>query len=385
MGIRTVVRLAAAREAQSRQPLPDSALGWGHTAWWADAPEMAGVEFDPLTASRLAWTVDRRAAMSIAAVARGRSLICSTVGRFPLIGFNRQAEPLQPQPSWVRQPEVGRPRFITYTWTVDAMLFYGRAFWLKLDNAGNTTAGLPDRFMWVPEWSAGTDQYGRLNQAFGDDVNPAHSVRIDAPHEGFLNYGADRIREAQAVDRAASHASDNPVPSVELHQTGGDPLTREQIADLTSNWIAARRIHGVGYTNQSVTMIPHGQAAEQLLIDGRNQAALNIARAMNLPAWAVDASVDGSSLTYSNTPSRSRELIDYTLAPYMTAIEQRLGLNDVSPNGQWVRFDTTDLLRGDFAARMDAYAVAVNAGIYTAEEVRQMETGTAIEENSIHA
>jgi len=323
--------------------------------------------------------------MSVAAVARGRELICATIGKFPLITM-RGASPVLPQPVLTTQPEFGRPRYISFTWIVDALLFYGRAFLVKLDQNGQRTTDRPARFMWVPEWSATTDQYGNLTHAYGVELGSTNeAIRIDGPHEGFLNYGADRIREAYAIDRAASHASDNPVPSVELHQTGGDPLGKTEIADMIDSWISARRRNGVGYTNQSVQMIPHGQPAEQLLIDGRNQAALNIARSMGLPAWAVDASVSGSSLTYSNTPSRSRELIDYTLGAYMSAIEGRLGMDDVVAAGQWVRFDTTDLLRGDFAARMDAYAVAIDAGVYTAAECRAMETGTAIEEGSIHA
>lgn len=317
--------------------------------------------------------------MSVGAVAKGRHLIAGTVGRFPLVAM-RGTDPAPRPPAWISQPEAGRPRFVTVLWTVDMLIFYGRAFWRVTEWDAE---GRPAGFEWVPEWAAGVDQLGNLESAFGEPVPPGGAIRIDGPHEGILNFAADRILEAIEIDRAAAHASNNPVPSVELHQTAGDPLSQTQIAELVANWERARARSGVGYTNQSVTLIPHGIAAEQLLIDGRNSVALNIARVMGLPAWAVDATTAGSSLTYSNVPSRSRELIDYGLTPYMAAIEGRLSLDDLLPAGQWARFDTTDLLRGDFRERMESYEVAIRAGVYTAEECRLMETGTALEQGTM--
>ena len=91
----------------------------------------------------------------------------------------------------------------------------------------------------------------------------------------------------------------------------------------------------------------------------------------------VDASLhNGSSLTYTNVPSRSRELLDYTLRGYLDAIAGRLSLDDVTPHGQALRFDVSRLLRGDFAERMNAGRVAIEAGIYTAEQIRVMDQDT---------
>lgn len=377
MGVREWLGLTAAGDRQARQPIPDVAHGLAPASPWA-THELE--PFEPFPGWPFVGQVERAAAMSVAAVAKGRHLITGSIGKFPMVCMAGTA-PAPTQPAFIRQPEIGRSRFASIVWTVDALIFYGRAFWKITERYAEDDR--PARFEWVPEWSAETDEYGQLVSAWGVPVGPGDSIRIDGPHEGLLNFASDRIREALAIDNAASNAADNPVPSVELHQTAGDPMTDAEISAMVARWAAARRGSGVGYTNQSVEMRPHGQPVEQLLIDGRNWAALNIARAMGLPAWTVDAAVEGSSMTYSNTPSRSRELIDYGLTPYMAAIEGRLSLNDVLPNGQWVRFDTTDLLRGDFKARMEAYAVAINAGIYTAEECRRMEAGTALEESSM--
>jgi phage portal protein BeeE len=327
-------------------------------------------------------TVDRDRAMSLGAVAKGRHLIAGQIATFPLVhmvGNKRAAE----QSLLCRQPEAGRPLHTSLTWWVDSLIFYGRAWLVVTERYADTTNGnRPRRLRWVPEWDATVDARGRLVAARGyGEVAQRDVVRIDGPHEGLLNYGAGLIREAVSFDIAAANAAENPVPSINLHQVAGEPLNREQIKELLATWRAARRKRGggVGFTNASIEAEAMGQPVEQLLIEGRNIAALNLARAMGLPAWAVDASVQGTSLNYSNAPSRSRELIDYALKPYMAAIEGRLSLDDVLPSGHWCRFDTSALLQGNFGERMTAYKAAIDAGIYTAEECRALEAGYVLE------
>lgn len=351
----------------------------GNIVSWDQGPRDA---FETLTLANLFGldyvNVDRATAMSIGAVAKVRKTACGFIGRMPLVAY-RGNTVLARQPKIVTQPEAGRPRFVTMAWVTEALMFYGRA-WFTVQERYKED-GRPAVLRWVPEWSAELDTAGNLVKAFGVAVDRADVIRVDGIDEGLLNYGQDTLREARAVDLAAGRAADNPVPSIDLHQTGGDPLTNDQIDALIDRWATNRRAKngGVSFTNQSVEAKTMGQPVEQLLIDGRNVAALNIARATGMPAWVVDASVNGSAITYSNSPSRTRELIDYGLAPYMAAIEARFSMDDILPAGTWCRFDYSDLLRGDFAARMDAYKVAKDAGIYTVEELRAMELGRPLE------
>ncbi|MDN5666938.1 MAG: phage portal protein [Renibacterium salmoninarum] len=359
--------------ANAAQPLQPSTI-----ATWEDQSALDRLVWSELYGKDATQHVSRTLAMSVGAVARGRHLLTGAISGCPLVGM-KGAKPLADQPKFIRQPEAGRPRNVTLTWLVDMLIFHGRAF---LEVTERYADGSVARFRWVPEWSAGVSTSGQLETAFGHPVAAGDGIRIDGPHEGILNFAAPRILEAVAVDSAAAKASDNPVPSVELHQTGGDQLSPEDRDKLIAGWVAARRgaNGGVAFTNQSVEAKMHGIASEQLLIDGRNAAALNIARAMGLPAWAVDANVPGASLTYSNTPSRSRELIDYGSGPYMSAITGRLSLDDIMPAGQWCRFDTSSLLQPDFKTRMEGYKIAIETGVYSKEECRAIEEGTPLEE-----
>ena len=327
--------------------------------------------------------VDRALAMSLPVLARCRQVLFTTVGRLQIVAM-RGAEPLPEQPWVTRQPEVNRSRFLTLGWTADALFWYGRAWWVAVERDAASDGGRARRFQWIPEYHGRFDADGNLIGLVGEsrDLDPRDIYRIDGPHEGLLNFAAPTIRTAYALERAAARASDNPVPSIDLHQTGGDPMSNEQIDALITRWAKARRgaNGGVSFTNQSIEAKTMGQAPEQLLIDGRKATDLALVRAAGAPAWVADVAVEGSNLTYSNTPARSRELIDYFAMGYLEAIAGRLSLDDILPAGQWATFDTFELLRGDFKDRMEAYKVAKEVGLYTDDELRVMERGAALEE-----
>lgn len=323
--------------------------------------------------------IGRADAMSVPAVAKARHMLAATAGRMALRTY-RDADLLVDQ-HLLEQPEwsPARPRASTITWTVDALIFYGRAWWVVNHRYADT--GRPRSFRWVPEWEAKFDDRGLLvGAADGSRFNQDDVVRIDGPHEGILNFGATTLRQAKRLDRAALRVAENPIPAIELHQTTPDSLEPDEIDALIAKWASARRKTGIAYTNAAIEARPHsGLAVEQLLIEGRKHQALEIARMMGVPAWVVDAEVGGSSLTYSNVPARARELVDYGLLSYLTPIEARLSMDDVLPRGVWCRFDLDDLLRGDFADRMTAYKTAVDAGVYTPDELRAREDGHPVE------
>lgn len=312
--------------------------------------------------------VNRKSAMSVAAIAKGRNLICSSIARMPLQAL-RNGTPLETQPTWLTQLEVGVPNFITLSWTIDAMLFYGRAFWLITERTATDNRPLHIKF--VPEHETETKD-GLLVRAFGEPVKATDYIRIDAFSEGFLTYGAEVIREAREIELAAREAGANPVPSVVLKQKEGEDLTPEERTGLLAAWNNARRKRGgsVGYVNKAIDVESLGQHAENLLIAGRNQAVLQVARALGLPAYELSANVEGTSLNYSNQADRNRQLID-ALTPYIEAIQGTLSL--YLPQGQTVKFDATELLKADIAERYDYYKVGIDAGFLTADEARERE------------
>jgi phage portal protein BeeE len=90
---------------------------------------------------------------------------------------------------------------------------------------------------------------------------------------------------------------------------------------------------------------------------------------MGIPAWYLNA--ENASATYSNVNSERRALVDFGLRNYLTIIEDRLSMDDVTPRNQVVRFDLDDFLRGNAAERVEMSIKLYDSGIITRDEARE--------------
>lgn len=338
---------------------------------WSDGGHLEQVTFEMLYGVTVEGPIGRSAAISVATVAAGRDVLTGRISRCPLIEFTADQQPGTPQPRLLIQPELGRPRSQSITWLLDNLFFHGRAFWQVTERDAQ---GFPSRVRLVPEAEVEVNDQGQMITAYGEPVAPRDSIRFDGPHEGLLHRGADTIRRAIRLNRAAAKAENNPVPSIELHNEGED-LSKEEIKILTGTWERARTTTGVGYTSKSLKANVLGQPAEQLMITGRSAITLELLRHMGAasnPEIAA-AAAEGTSLTYSNKASREAALIDNYLAPYMSAIEDRLSMDDLRPHGRTVRFNTDVLTREDTATRYANYKTAKELELMSTAEIRKAE------------
>jgi hypothetical protein len=317
--------------------------------------------------------VNRQNAITIASVDAARNAIAPTVGRIPFHaekGGKRVPQAQQPA-LLVGSLEAGVPRSTTMTWTVDAMFFQPCTWWHIVDR---DFYGWPRLVEWVSLNRAGLDRDGRLIKVDKKPVAPEDVIRFDSPlGDGFLKNAAKDIRRAIAINLAAAKAEDSPIPAVELHDELGVDLAPDKIEALLETWAAARRTRGVAYTPKGVKVIPHGKPADALLIDGRKQISLELIRHASLPAWAASTAVEGATMTYDNRALRNWELLDLTLAPYITAIEERLSMPDVTPNGWSVKAKTDDFTRDDMKTRFESYEIGKRGGFIDNEWIAEQE------------
>lgn len=283
--------------------------------------------------------VTRAEAMSVPAVARCRNLICGTVARLPLYA-ERGGEKISP-PIWLDRSDGEMSPYLRMLLTVDDLLFYGASLWRV--KRGADTAVIDARRVPFDRWNIEHDG------AISIDARPVASdevVFMPGSHEGILRTGAAAIRHARTLLDAVAKAAQTPAPQIELHQTNDAPLPRERAEEIRQTWIDARRGKngGVAFTTSGIEVINHGAPIPEVLNEGRNAAAIDIARICGVPAPMIDASISGSSLSYTNTGSRMAELITFGLSPTMAAIAARLGMDDVSPRGTRIVFDTTETL-----------------------------------------
>jgi len=371
-GFRLVRLLAALRPGIGTAELTAAAAivgpaPLGIASPWAPPHHLASVVWADIFGG-VVQPLTRAEAMRVPAVARARHIICSTVARDPL-RFYRGGEPLD-EPSWLDSTTVGVSSFHRDTWTADDLLFYGWSCWRRVRNTAPDASGrtFPLEVARVPmeSWSLEPDT-GRVlltepDGAGGSRLRPARAgevILIPGPHEGLLVDGADSVRHAADLHRAARKAAKHPSAYLGLElQPGAAPLkkssadpTEVTAETLVRDWAAAREGEngGVAYLG-AVKAVELGTFSEHLVIEGRNAAAVDIARHASIPADLIDATVAAASLQYSTSKDNDRRAVDYGIGFYMGAISARLSLDDVCPRGQRAAFDLEEWLKTETPA-----------------------------------
>lgn len=330
MGLRRALRLVEAAPVGPTAP--------GIASPWS-AGQLSSIVWSDLLGAVDALPVTRAEALALPAVSRARDLLTSSVARCPLEAF-RGDELVDPAPTWTYRTDGTVSPYHRMVWTVDDLLFGGWSLWAVARDA--------DKFVIdaarIPADLWEFDTTGAVLVA-GQPAGADEVLLIPGPHEGILSRNARAIRAAAALDRAYLSQARNPTPTMELHQTTGVQMERDEIGDLLNDWRTARAADGgaVAYTPEMIELKVHGEAAAQLLVDGRNAAAVDMARICSVPAALVDATNAGASLTYETTQGRNGEFLDYGVEVYLSALEARLSMDDVVPRGQRVAFDRTPL------------------------------------------
>lgn len=280
----------------------------------------------------------RAAAVSVPAVAAARHMVTGAIAACPLDAGPYPA-------AWITDAGMLSP-WHRMLWTVDDLIFHGWSLW----RITRDTTGAAIRAERIEP------QHWRFNKTGGvETLTPAETweplpaatgLLIPGPHEGILTIGRDTIRAAQALAATARERSEHPEALVELHYTGELALTHAEIQELLQGYLKARAATGgraVSFTPKNVDMRIHAADANALIIDGRNAAALDIARMIGIPAGMIDATVNTASLTYATAEGNNAQFIDYGLRKYMDAIAASLSLDTLTIKGQSVTFDTTPL------------------------------------------
>lgn len=336
-------------------------LGEAYASRFSDNSHLADITLeDWLGALPDYVAITRKNAMTVGTVGAARQVVAGTNGRLPIYTEKDGVRARSINASLFDQPERGTPRSTTMSWTYDALFFHPCTWWHVLER---DFYGWPIWVEWVSHDRATTDSDGILIAVDRKPVRPEDVIRFDSPlGDGFLRNAKRDIQRAIALNLSASLAEDNPVPTVELHNEAGVSMTPEEREQLISDWSASRRKRGVAYTPKGLKVIAHGQAPQQLLIDGRRAISLDLIRHANLPAWAASTAVEGATMTYDNRALRNWELIDLSFASFHAAIDDRLSMPDVTPRGWRVRTSVDDLTKPDEKTRFETYAIGKSNG-----------------------
>lgn len=329
-----------------------------------------------LTGDSLSLKVSRSDAISVPAVKRARDLIAGTLGTLPL-RIHDAGNNLVPN-ELVKQPEIDVARSVTMTRTVEDMLFEGTAWWRVTEFGWH---GYPTK---VRKLDARTVQVRENARVYVNEdgmpqgqamewVPDAELIRIDSPNDALLVAGARAIRQALALDKTAARYANEPLPLGFFTPADGvadqDPV---DIQELLDEWETARQTRAWGYVGAALKANALQWNPEELqLASARDHAVLEISRAAGIDP--EDLGVSTTSRTYANAEQRRLDLLDFTLAAYVRAIEDRLSMADVVPDGHTAVFEYEGFLRSDTKSRMETYEIGKRVGVYNAARIARLE------------
>jgi hypothetical protein len=306
----------------------------------------------------LSQNVSRDLAMSVPTIERARDVLVGIIGSLPLRYWSRRpvgVEDVEREPEqWMFRPDPNRTRTFMVGWTVDDLIFYGRAYWRITARYEN---GFPSTFEWMPytETTLQTEQGRQWGTVIGftwrgKPVDLNDVVVFDGLSAGLLSYGWRAISIAIELDAAALRFATAPVPMGWLRQTEGEPYTSEELDELADEWHSRRLANVTAAIGTGIVYEEGSQNPERLqLMEARQHQALELARMMNVPPWVVGAP-QGAAMTYQNAMTARLDLIDFGALPHVSVIEETLSGPNVTPRGSYVKLDTDAWLRNPLLA-----------------------------------
>jgi HK97 family phage portal protein len=158
-----------------------------------------------------------------------------------------------------------------------------------------------------------------------------------------------------------------------LKNTGAD-LPEAQIQGLLAAWKAARQNRSTAYLTSTLEAQNIGFSPKDMTYNESSQyLATEIARLMNVPAYYISADMN-NSMTYQNILDGRKEFVAYSLQPFISAIENRLSMDDLTAHGNVVRFAIDEtFLRADTMARLNSIEKMLNLGLIDIAQAQEME------------
>jgi HK97 family phage portal protein len=328
--------------------------------------------YAPLFSSSTVATRDE--AMAIPSVARARNIICSTVAAFEINVWQKSTGTKIDPPRVINQPDPRVPGANVWSWIAEDLLFFGFAYLRVTDRYaedGRVRAAervAPSRVT-VRTNAEGTEIIGYYID--GRSI-PNEDIKVFmGMDEGLLNRAGQTLKAGAWLERVALTFAREPAPLTVI-KSSGTSMPADRIRSLLDAWSRARKERSTAFLNADVVIEKLGfNPSEIQLNEGRQYISVELARAVGIPAWFLSS--DPQSNTYSNAINQRRDLIDYSLRPMMTVIEQRLSQNDFLPSGQYARYDLDDFLRGNPLERAQVYQILNQIGAMSIDEIREEE------------
>jgi len=312
----------------------------------------------------------RNRAMQVAAVSRARDLHASVISAMRLKMYReswneqtREMEETDLAPrSWLRRPDPAIPYETLMAWTLDDLFFFGRCF---LYITSRTKDGYMASATRLPQGSIDTADaegpvwFGKSKEIYfnGGALDPADVVQIYSPTQGMIYMSEQTIATALKLCDARFRNASSAIPAGVLKQTGGEPLSAEELGALAEAFNEARSTNQTAALNEFLTYTETTATPDKmLLIDAAEYQSKEIANLCNVPPYLLGIST--GSYAYTNSAGAKSDLWTFGLSMYAQAISS--ALSQQLPRGTYVKWDVEKWLEIDSYMEKETKTVEEN-------------------------
>lgn len=323
--------------------------------------------------------IDEWTALGVSAVLGSVSLLADTVASLPLRAYrtkNGKRESIA-LPDIIANPDPESNSYELIHQTMASLALHGNAYiHIDRDRSGNEIGLVPLHPYQMQVLPTG-DQIGRKYLHLGNPIDQADLIHIRwfTPPQSLVGVSPmiqnrNLIGIALAMDRHISQFyAEGATPSSVLETD--QKLTLDQARTIQGTWESTHRRHrrpavlSDGLKWRPVTT----SAADQQMIQTREQLIRDIARIFRIPSHLIGAT--GDSQTYQNVEQASLNFLVHTIMPWLRRLE--VAFSRLLPPGTDVAFDTAALLRTDALTRAEVGKILVSTGQRSPNELRNLD------------
>jgi len=305
----------------------------------------------------------------------------------PMVGHG-QATALDPPQVLIKPGSDMRMSEFTYAAWVSKLL-RGNAFGIIAARDGRTMRPSQIELQHPDEMKVRRLQRATADQAAGEYeyrlrgqvVDPAtvwHDAIYRMPGSrigmSVIRYASMATRTGQAAERfGLDYFDGGGHPTAVLTNKNTNKINQEQAQKVKDTFMAALHgsrepvVMGGGWSYQSVQISPE----ESQFLNTQAVSGEKICRFFGMKPQHLGIAPSGSSLTYANLEDNLADFLTFPMTPWIVEWEEVL--SDLTPVGQYVKCDTSPLLRTKFLERMQAYHMMIGSRAFTQDEIRSME------------
>jgi HK97 family phage portal protein len=330
--------------------------------------------------------VDYNTSLTVNAVWACVSLISDTVSALPVDTYIRKdgiAYPYRPKPAWASKPDMAIPSVAFWQQTMISLLIDGNAFVrLFRDNSGTIVNMVVLNPLNVNVSRNALGQKFYTTTVEGDKTLSSEEVlhisgSIIMPGEFRGRSPIDTLKEniglAISLESfAARFFGQGTLTQGVIEYPGA--LTAEQAENLAKSFDRQhkgfRKAHKTGILSGGAVFKPTTIANDQAqMLDSRRLAVEDVARAYRVPTDMIGLNNGGQS--YNSIEQKQIAFVTHTLRPWLAKLED--AFSTLLIDGAYLAFSTDDLLRGDYATRIEGYSKLLQNGVLSTNEVRRKE------------